>query len=326
MEPKTPLTFNSLPTELRLKIWAEAIENVDGIAEAHFFRIGGSLRERKVAAAHQHALTNNDENIDNNRDLCPVHPPSWDPREIMCNSWVASENPSCYIANAGLWNTSFESREVLEKHYTRTDPSFHPSQLDNFHLMGESSFSSLLVNFVNDLHCFQVHGMDENTTMAITGRNMVPRHIAFEYKAEWGHPRFLESITSFFQSQRHYVDAGYSHRNALEEIFSVISKDKWSMSPGQRIWFIDYNIKATRKLKPEDLVGSHIFHANNRRLVEVGRCQYLVSRYRYPSTRARDGFVEYFRDVFLDQQFTAENQLPAPTAGVLACLSDSDFV
>ncbi|VUC20459.1 unnamed protein product [Clonostachys rosea] len=324
MEPKTPLTFASLPTELRLKIWAESIENIDGLAEAHFFRIGGSQRERKSVAASRPALTN-DENIDNNRDMCSVHPPSWDPSEIMCSSWVATENPSCYIANAGLWNASFESREVLEKHYTRTDPDFHLNQLDNFQLMGETSFSSLLVNFAKDLHCFQVHGMDDNTTMAITGRNMVPHHIAFEYKAEWGHPRFLESITSFFQSQGHYADAGYRHRNALEEIFSVISKDKRSMSPGQRIWFIDYNIKATRKLKPEDLAGCHIFYAKNRKFVEVGRCQYLVSRYRYPSARARDGFVEYFRRVFLNEQFT-ENQLPTPTAGVLACLSDSDLI
>lgn len=106
----------------------------------------------------------------------------------------------------------------------------------------------------------------------------------------------------------------------------MISRDKWSMTPGQRIWFIDYNVKATRKLKPEDLVRSRIFHARNRKLVEVGRCQCLVSRYRYPSASARDGFVEYFRRVFLNQEFTLEDQLPTPIAGVLACLPDSDFI
>uniref|UniRef100_A0A8H7N2B4 Uncharacterized protein n=1 Tax=Bionectria ochroleuca TaxID=29856 RepID=A0A8H7N2B4_BIOOC len=325
MEPKTPLTFSSLPTELRLKIWAECIENVDGLSEAHFFRIGGSLRERKVAPAPQPASTT-EENVENNRDMCSIHPPSWDPMETICNSWVATENPSCYIVNAALWNTSVESREVLEKHYIRTNPSFHPAQLDHFQMMGESSFSSLLVNFVNDLHCFQVHSVDANTTMAITGRNMVPRNIAFEYKAEWGQPRFLESITSFFQSQGHYIDVGYSHRNPLEEILSLISRDKWSMTPGQRIWLIDYNVKATRKLKPEDLVRSRIFHARNRKFVEVGRCQCLASRYRYPSASARDEFVEYFQRVFLNQEFTLENQLPTPIAGVLACLPDSDFI
>ncbi|KAF6810761.1 hypothetical protein CPLU01_15236 [Colletotrichum plurivorum] len=188
MEPTFP-SFQSLPAELRVQVWQEALRpSAPGV---HYLFL-----QRKCPRRLENRKATNIEDLACGRYV--LRPPL--PDAGSSTRW-AHRNPSVYLSDAGLWQACVESREVIWKHFESMVPAGvytfkqSPSVDEHGWQTGQTALKVLVLPR-QDLLCVRVgesDSVDVRAVMADLG--LAPRfmhrarqrenrlNIAFEYDA-----------------------------------------------------------------------------------------------------------------------------------------------
>lgn len=105
--------FESLPTEIRLKIWRYALQPINPThRRAHFFSVT-NYRENSDALKklRVQCFLGSDCKIGHGSYFC-LAAPKFDTSHSRTNN-----NPSAYLWDFGMWSACCESNAVIEKHY-----------------------------------------------------------------------------------------------------------------------------------------------------------------------------------------------------------------
>ncbi|KAL7896277.1 hypothetical protein HDV63DRAFT_397213 [Trichoderma sp. SZMC 28014] len=275
--------FGNLPTEIRLKIWAYALQPINPTRlRAHFFSVtnypedGDALKKLRVQC-----FLGSDCEIEHGSEFCLAAP-----KFGSSHSWT-DNNPSAYVWDFGMWNACCESNAVIEKHYNldfwkarfrqgRGDfrgqepdacvPFIHP-RTD-----GDWRFS---IHTNRDLVCLQPSNIDtvgfywgheyfmEDFCMVEWNKGLCGFvNLAFEYDPSW-FDGFFENfnVVHFFEEK--------SPRGLLIRTLVAMDDDDSVYLP-QTVWLIDYNLKRD-KVKSDRVASGEgkVFHGSNKNFVEV---------------------------------------------------------
>ncbi|KAF4958510.1 hypothetical protein FSARC_11011 [Fusarium sarcochroum] len=246
MAPSTFHLFSSLPCELRLLIWEQAIRPSKGKHGLHYFSISAT---RDLPDTKNNSVLL----------LGPYRPLR--PFVASVPARTDSPNPrSAYLWDAGVWTACKESRAVIMKHFQidhwtsqrgdiePCDPHGHPSDLKSykFHCETYSGYPvtttiqendnwQLVARLFDDMFCFRSNDWKAFTLAwrrCGTGfwlRSLTVKHIALEFDRSWN-----VDVTEWTSSP----DV-YSYKTSPRSFIVELIRDVARFDMHFQIWLID---------------------------------------------------------------------------------------